>query len=222
MRSRVAVLLAAGVVAAPAAYGSIWITNDAKRPQLAVDARGFAQVTWLQGGARQIVIVPPKGQLTHGSSLTGPDVSRPAPGLHVPLAVVVRRGPAGTLWALQQWQVQPGGPVELHLARWTGAQPELHLALDAQRLTGSAAFQGRPLTGFTFTLEGKRLRVYVYLDCFGCPGAPHGWSRMLGVAPKADGTFALLLRPSWTGRRYRATVAGPSYAPDAQTEIAAP
>lgn len=174
MRSRAAVLLAAGLVAVPAAHASIWITNDATRPQLAVDARGFAQVTWTQAGARQTVIVPSKGQLTHGGGLTGPDVSRPAPGLNVPLAVVVRRGPGGMPYALQRWQVR------------------------------------------------KRLRIYVYLDCFGCRGAPDGLSRMLGVAPKADGMFALLLRPSWIGRSYRATVAGPSYAPDAQTVIVAP
>jgi len=46
------------------------------------------------------------------------------------------------------------------------------------------------------------------------------------VAPKADGSFGVLLRPSWLGRRYRATVAGPNvgttYAPDVQAEIAAP
>jgi hypothetical protein len=45
---------------------------------------------------------------------------------------------------------------------------------------------------------------------------------MLGVAPKADGTFAVLLRPQWMGKRYRATVAGPAYAPDAQAVVARP
>jgi hypothetical protein len=224
MRSRAAVLLAAVLVAVPATRASVFIASDAGAPRLAVDARGSAQVTWTQGGARQSVIVPAKGQLFHGGSLSGPDVSRPAPGVRVPLAVVVRRGPGATLYALQRWQPQPNGPVELHLARWTGALPVLRLALEGQRLSGSAAFQRRPLTGFTSTLEGKRLRIYVYLDCFGCPGKP-GWTRMLGVAPKADGTFAVLLRPSWLGRRYRATVAGPNvgttYAPDVQVEIAA-
>jgi hypothetical protein len=46
---------------------------------------------------------------------------------------------------------------------------------------------------------------------------------MLGVAPKADGTFSVLIRTAWKGSRYRATVAGPNagttYAPDAQTVI---
>jgi hypothetical protein len=43
---------------------------------------------------------------------------------------------------------------------------------------------------------------------------------MLGVRPKADGTFSVLLRPSWIGTRYRASVSGPNIgttlAPDAQ------
>ncbi len=109
MWSRAAVLLAAGLLAAPAAQGAIWIANDAKRPRLAVDARGFARVSWVQGGVKRAVIVPPRGQLTHGG------------------------------------------------------------------------------------------------------------------APKADGTFAVFLRPEWTGRRYRVTVPGPNagstYAPDVQIAV---
>ena len=45
MQSRAAVLLAAGLVAVPAAHASIGIANGAARPKLQVDARGFAQVT---------------------------------------------------------------------------------------------------------------------------------------------------------------------------------
>lgn len=224
MPSRAAVLLAAVLVSVPAAGASIFVGDDPTAPRLTVDSKGTAQVTWTQGGAKQSVIVPMKGQLSHGGGL-GSDVSKPAPGVKLPLAVVVRRGPAGMLYALQKWQVQPGGPVELHLARWTGAPTTLTLGDDGQRLAGTVSFHGAPFTGFTSTLEGKRLRIYVLLDCMGCPGAS-GWSRMVGVSPKADGTFAVLLRPSWTGRRYRATVAGPNLgatlAPDAQAETAAP
>jgi len=224
MPSRAAVLLAVALVLVPAAGASIYVGADANAPRLAVDAKGTAQVTWTQGGAKQSVIVPMKGQLYHGGGLSGPDVSKPAPGVRLPLAVVVRRGPAGMLYALQRWQVQPGGPVELHLARWTGAPTAVTLADDGQRLSGSVSYHGAPVTGYSSTLEGKRLRIYVFLDCLGCPGTS-GWSRMIGVAPKADGTFAVLLRPSWMGRRYRATVAGPNlgvtFAPDAQAEIAA-
>jgi hypothetical protein len=49
---------------------------------------------------------------------------------------------------------------------------------------------------------------------------------MLGVAPKADGSFSVFVRPEWKGKRkrkrkrYRALVAGPNLgatlAPDAQ------
>jgi hypothetical protein len=225
VRFRTAILVASALAAAPVAGASILAANDAHGPRLAVDARGSALITFTQSGARQTVTVPPKGQLFHGGSLVGRDVSRPAPDVRLPLAAVVRRGPGGVLYALQRWQVQPGGPVELHFARWKGAPPVLHLAVGAGRLTGSAGFQGKPVSGFTTTLEGKRLRIYVYLDCLGCPGRS-GWSRMIGVAPKADGTFAVFLRPEWMGRRYRVTVAGPNlgttYAPDAQAEIAAP
>ena len=224
MRLRAAFLVAL-VFSVPAAGASIFIGNDVAAPRLAVDAKGTAQITWTQAGSKQSVIVPMKGQLFHGGSLSGGDVSRPVPGVRLPLAAVVRRGPGGMLYALQRWQVRPGGPVELHLARWQGAPPVLTLASDGQRLTGSATFQGKPVTGYTFTLEGKRLRIYVYLDCRGCPGKT-GWSRLIGVAPKADGTFRVFLKPSWLGRRYRATVAGPNigttFAPDAQAEIAAP
>lgn len=123
MRSRAALLLAAALVAAPATRASIFVADDPVGPRLAVDARGSAQITWTRNGARQSVIVPSKGQLSHGGSLSGPDVSRPAPGVRVPLAVLVRRGPGGLLYALQRWQPQPNGPVELHFARCSGARP---------------------------------------------------------------------------------------------------
>jgi hypothetical protein len=224
MRFRAVAVLAVCIAAVPAARASIFIGSDVAAPRLAVDSSGTAQITWTQAGAKESVIVPMKGKLYHGGSLTGADVSRPAAGVRLPLAVAVRRGPGGTLYALQRWQVQPGGPVDLHLARWTGPPTTIQLETDGRRLTGSAEFQGKPVTGFTSTLEGKRLRIYVYLDCLGCPGAS-GWSRMIGAAPKADGTFAVLLRPSWVGRRYRATISGPNlgttFAPDAQVAIAA-
>ena len=113
-----------------------------------------------------------------------------------------------------------GQPRALHVARWTGAPTKLTLAFDGTRLRGQASFQGKPVSGFSPTPAGKRLRVYVYLDCFGCLANQHGWSPMLGVAPRSDGSFSVLLRPSWRGTRYRAAVAGPNLgatlAPDAQ------
>jgi hypothetical protein len=220
MTIRAVLLVSATLAAGGAARASIWIVNDSK-PALRVDARGTAEVSWRAGGSRQKVLVPAKGQLTHGGSLRDADVSRPTRVAGLTLALATRRTPDGTLWALQAWQVEPGGPSEVHLARWRGAPTTLTLASDGVRITGSARFQGRPVTGTTSTLEGKHPRIYAYLDCFGCPAA-HGskWVRMLGIAPKADGSFAVRLRPDWVGKRYRATVAGPNvgttFAPDAR------
>jgi hypothetical protein len=217
-----AAVLAALVGAAGLARASIWIADDVK-PALRVDASGTAEVRWRS----DTVVVPAHGQLTHGGSLSGPDVSRRAsvPGLS--LALTVRRTPDGTLWALQAWQVQAGGPVEVHLARWRGSPTKLTLESDGVHLQGRATFQGKPVTGHTSTLEGKRPRIYVYLDCFDCPAAHgRGWGRMLGVAPRADGSFVVRLRPAWTGTRYRATVAGPNvgatFAPDARVMAPGP
>ena len=217
-------MFAAALAVVGVAHGSIYVGADAVRPTLQVDASGTAVVSFTSHGKPDVVVVPAKGQLYHGGSLSGHDVSRPAGAGGVPLALAVRRAPGGTNYALQAWQVVPGQPVELHLARWKGEPTKLTLATDGKRVTGTASFQGKPVTGTTFTLEGKHPRIYVFLDCFGCGGKP-GWTRMIGLAPKADGSFAVYLRPEWAGTRFRATVAGPNvgtvFAPDAQTEIAA-
>jgi hypothetical protein len=219
------VLLAAGTLLPAAQPGaSIVVGTNPVRPTLGIDARGTAVVSWIAGGSRQAVTVPARGQLFHGGSPTG-DVSRPAGKAGLANALVVRRTPDGRTWALQAWPQTPGGPIDLHLARWKGAPTKLTLAYDGTKLTGRAEFQGKPVTGTSPTLEGKQLRIYVYLDCTGCPGAGAGRKRMLGVAPKADGSFSAFVRPEWKGKRYRATVPGPNigttFAPDAQAIIAA-
>jgi hypothetical protein len=101
----------------------------------------------------------------------------------------------------------------------------VHLSLSplGNRLVGHAIFHGRPVTGFTRSPAGRRLRIFAYFDCFGCPAAQPGqWGRMLGVSPRDDGTFSVSLRPDWVGTRYRATVMGPNagwtYAPDGGAE----
>ena len=138
------------------------------------------------------------------------------------MAVVVRKTPDGTFWALQQLEIS-GRPTSLDFSRWRGAPTQLTLATHGKRLKGSLTFQGHSVTGLSPTPAGKAVRVYVYLECFGCPGQPKGWMLMLGVPPKADGSFSVYLRSSWVGLRYRATAAGPNtggtLAPDAQTVI---
>jgi hypothetical protein len=179
-------------------------------------------VRWSQAGRPVTVLVTAHGTLTHGGSLTGPDVSKPAHLGGVPAAASLRSTPGGSLWALQLLSPGAGKPVSLDLSHWHGVPTTLELSSDGTHLTGSVRFGGRPVTGSSTTLAGLRPRVYVYLDCFGC-GGQAAWSSMLGVAPRADGTFSVLIRPTWKGSRYRATVAGPNdgltYAPDAQTVI---
>src|SRR5205823_1313672 len=133
----------------------IFVGSGTSRARLLVDTKGNAEVTFVSKGSRDTVIVPPQGQLHHGGSLSGPDASRPVATPKLPLALAVRRTLDGRLWALQSWQVQPGAPAELHLARWKGAPTKLTLATDGTRVTGRASFQGKPVTGRTFTLEGK-------------------------------------------------------------------
>jgi hypothetical protein len=219
--SRAAVVLAVAGALLPAAQpgASVYVGMSPTRATLGVDAEGSAVVSWVQGGARQSVTVPARGQLVHGGSLSH-DLSRPAPRSLVPNALVVRGTADGRLWALQAWPETPGGPIDLHLARWKGTPTKLTLAYDGSHLNGRATFHGKPVTGTSPTLEGKKLRIYVYVDCAGCPGSGAGWKRMLGVPPKADGSFSLFVRPEWKGKRYRALVAGPNFgtmlAPDAQ------
>jgi hypothetical protein len=76
---------------------------------------------------------------------------------------------------------------------------------------------GKPVAGYSRTNSGIRYRIFAYLDCYACPKP--SWRRLKGVAPRADGTFRLLVPPGSRGTRYRATIAGPNLgrtlAPDA-------
>ncbi len=210
-------------LSAAAAQASVWVGEDAVRPTLRVDAKGTAEVRFTSGGRLDTVIVPARGQLYHGGSLSGPDVSKPVRFPKLPRAVVVKRTPDGRLWALQRMRLRPGAPLDLHLARWRGEPTKIELQVDGLFLEGRATFNRKGVSGRSYTLEGKRPRIYVYLDYY----AGGAWRRMLGVAPRPDGGFAVTLRPQWQGARgYRATMIGPniglSFAPDAETIIRTP
>jgi hypothetical protein len=200
-----------------ASYG---IASGATAPALRVDAKGTAEVTWTEGGRRISFLVPKTGVGYH-AKLSSSNVFRRA-RVAVPMAVVTGKTPDGTLWALQQRRVS-GQSTSLDLSRWRGAPTRITLATDGARLTGRATFGGRPVTGSSPTLTGKRVRAYVFLECFGCPAKRNGWTFMLGVAPRADGTFTAFLQAGWTGERYRATLQGPNVrgqlAPDARIVI---
>ena len=215
MRRKTVVLLvlSAGLVGtAEPAQASISIANNVVRPALRVDARGNAEVSWSSGGTRRTLLVPASGLYLPGGRITTKDVSRAVmvPGL--PFAKVTRRGPDGRFYALQTWRVEPNGPVELHFSRWKGAPTTVALTAEpasgSERLVGRARFQGRPVAGYSRTNSGIRYRIFAFVDCVECPGP--GWRRIAGVAPRADGTFRLLVKAKDIGRRYRVTIAGPN------------
>jgi hypothetical protein len=215
-RALITLSLAATVSACSAATarGSVWITNGAPPATLSADAAGNAEVAW----QKTMLRIPLAGKVVH-AALGSRNVSRPASVSGLPFSPTVRRTPSGWSVALQRWDVAGQTPA-LHLARWKGAPTKLTLTVNGTHIDGTATFQGRPVTGSSPTPTGTQMRIYVYLECFACPAAPNGWSPMLGVTPKADGTFQVLLRPEWMGSRYRASVEGPNIgatlAPDAQ------
>ena len=217
MRLALTALLAACL--APAAVGSISIADDVSAPSLRVDAAGNAQVAWSAAGVRHTLLVPAHGRVLPGGRLSGADVSHAGSRTAVPFARVVRIGRGGWMYALEAWQVLPGGPVELHFARWRGGPTVATLAATKTSigvlLSGSATFGGRPVPTTSQTTAGKILRQYAYVDAF---RAGH-WRRIGGVAVKRDGTFRRLVPGGATGSRYRVLVPGPNvgttYAPDA-------
>lgn len=226
MRKHVGMCVIALLLVVESAPASISIATNPVRPALRVDALGNAEVSWSSSGVRRTVLIPAVGLYLPGGRIATADVSRrtTVPGL--PFARVTRRGPDGTLYALQTWRVKAGGPVELHFARWKGKRTTVTLSAEpasgTERLIGRAEFQGKPVAGYSRTNSGIRYRIFAFLDCFGCPQP--AWRRIGGVAPRADGTFRLLVRNTLLGTRYRVMIAGPNLgrtlAPDASASTA--
>ena len=168
--------------------------------------------------------MPPTGRVYPGRRLAAGDVSRSSTAVAIPFRRVLRRTPDGRHWALQSWRVRPGGPVELRFSRWRGAPPVITLTtaprFDGELVSGRATFAGRAVPLYSPTPEGKRIRSYVYID----RATPTGWSRIGGVATRADGTFRLYVPPASLGTRYRAVLPGPNigatFAPDAVSRAA--
>jgi len=212
------------ILAAPA-QGSISIATNVVRPALRVDALGNAEVSWSSGGVRRTLLIPAVGRYLPGGRISSADVSRPTTISGLPYAKVTRRGPGGMLYALQTWRVEAAGPVELHFSRWKGSRTTVTLdaepASGSERLIGRAQFQGKPVAGYYRTNAGIRYRSFAFLDCFACPKP--AWRRIAGIAPRADGTFRLLVPAGFGGTRYRVTIAGPNLgrtlAPDASAII---
>src|SRR4051812_11909566 len=138
----------AALVAPAAAVASVTVATSAKRPALRVDARGYAEVSWSASGVRRTLLVPPHGRALPGGRLPGRDVSRPARGVRIPFARVIRQTPDGRYWALQSRRVARRGAVELRFSRWRGASTVIELTSEpvgasGELVTGRATFHGR-------------------------------------------------------------------------------
>ena len=195
---------------AASASASITLGTNAQRPALRVDAAGNAEVSWTASGVRRYVFVPPTGRVYPGRRLAAADVSRSSNAVGLPFQRALRSTADGRLWGLQTWRVQPGGPVELRFSRWRGPPPNVTVAseprFDGELVTGLATFAGRPVPLFSPTPEGKRIRSYAYVD----RATTSGWSRIAGVATRANGSFRLFVPAGKLGARYRAVLPGPN------------
>jgi hypothetical protein len=222
-RAGVLALLSAALLPG-VANGSITAATNAQDPELRIDARGFAEVSWSEGGVRKTLLIPPEGRYLPGGRIDGADVSTPATVSGLPFARVVRQTADGRLWALQAWRVQPGGPVELRFSRWRGALPEVAARVEGSMFLGAATLAGKGIFGTSPTTAGTSIRHYALVDCWRCSGAT-GWRRLLGVRLRGpSGSFRFALRPAWEAARYRVAVAGPNrgweYAPDGMVVVA--
>jgi hypothetical protein len=112
--------------------------------------------------------------------------------------------------------------VELRFSRWRGSPPQLTIStsprFDGELVTGRAAFGGRPVALYSPTPEGKRIRSYAYID----RAVASGWSRLGGVATRADGTFRLYVPPASLAVRYRAVLPGPNIGATLAPDVTSP
>jgi hypothetical protein len=158
--------------------------------------------------------------------------------------------PDGTYWALQSFQrilpvlgfapFAPGqGTYELHISHWSGALPQLAVAVhwtygnSAVGLFGQLTYQGQPVYGFSATPPGNPKDRYsrtVYIDTLNSVyGA--GWHRETGILlHHPNGTFCHSFVPqipppgypnrstvpAAPGDAYRVTVMGPGVTPIVQ------
>ena len=216
MRPLPLVAAAAALVLAPAAAASITVATNAAQPALLVDRHGDAEVSWTAGGKRHTLLVPETGRVRPEAHLPSGNVAESLNAPDVPFGkvVVIRRN--GWKYALQAWQVVPGGPVELRFARWSGTGTVAHLAAQKSStgvlLSGKLTLDGRPVPTTSRTPEGKVLRQYAYIDV----RRGGSWKRLGGVAVRADGTFR---RFAPSGTQFRVVAPSPhvgkTYAPDA-------
>jgi hypothetical protein len=203
------------------AAASLWVASSAGPASLKVDAAGDAEIGWTDATGSHSRLVFANGQSKLEHHLPSGDVSKRVGAGGLPAAVVVRRTPDGTTWALQRWTVTVGKPPEIHLARWQGPPTKLEAKavcckFGSETIEGVATFAGKPVFGSSPT-PGGPVRETAYVDRL----AGSAWERIQGVFPRAGtGLFRLFVKPALKAPRYRVTIAGPNrgstWAPDAR------
>jgi hypothetical protein len=213
------------LVVAPNAVASVGVGSNAASPRLRVDAKGNAEISYVQGGSRMTVLVPKTGAVVYGSKLSGRDVSRAASKPALQFMKVLRKAPGGWFYALQTWPTR-SGPAELRFSRWRGAPTKLTLAATQEHfgiaLQGKVTYDGKPIPIRSRAPGGVAVREYVYIE----QRVGGQWQIVGGIAVKSNGTYRRMLNGGATGSLFRATVAGPNvgavYAPDVVVQIPPP
>jgi len=180
-----------------------------------------------------------------GRRRIGPNVCGPYRGPRLPWFVLACTHPNGSHWALQAWQRAlpnygvPPTPVravrELRLSHWSGPIAVLTIKTDwayrgrFDHLWGTFRYRGRGVYGFRSDDLGVPLDTYgrnIYVDTLDSSYGP-GWKRENSfLTHRPTGGFCYGFYPHrgapGKGRRYRATVIGPSVTPDIFWEGPAP
>jgi hypothetical protein len=169
------------------------------------------------------------------------------------LLVSACKAPDGSYWALQSWQralpllgFKPWNAsqtaFELHVSHWTGALPELTVAVhwtyghSAIGVFGQFLYRDAPVHGFKSTAQGNPLGRYernVFIDTHNSVYGS-GFRRESGILThNPSGTFchsfvpqkpfpgypSQALRPAAPGDEYRFTISGPGVTPIVQVTV---
>ena len=210
---------------APGAMASVGVGSGAAKPTLRVDAKGNAEVSYTQGGARRTLLVPLKGAVIYSGRLTGPDVSKAATQPEASIRQGAPQRPRRL--ALRAADVaharrRARAPV-LALA---GRADEAHVQGEPEgrrhRPAGNVTYAGKPIPTTSKVPGGSAVRQYVYLD----QRVDGKWQVLGGASVTRGGTYKQVLHGGPSRSALRASVAGPNigavYAPDMTVQIPPP
>jgi hypothetical protein len=167
-------------------------------------------------------------------------------GPAVAYQVVACKAPDGSYWAVQSWDrdlpdygvapTKAQSQMEIHLAHWKGALPQLDVHVDWawggqwNHFWGTYTYAGKGVYGFASTSGGVPLDTFgrnLYVDTLDSAyGA--GWQRensFLMHGPLGSWCYSVNphgSHPAGTGSQYRFSILGPGVAPDVSTVVDAP